>query len=146
MWRAKKVKRAQMRARSRKRLTKAHHQPGSNRAAYRAVSETTLAEYRNHSEAANIGLDLSVHVLTQVYWPTTPARECKIPPVVKQALDSYERFYVAKHHNRTIALSPGLGQADVRAVFYGAQAMDTSSQLVSWRAGSSTAESATSLV
>ncbi|KAI6210142.1 CULLIN-2 domain-containing protein [Aphelenchoides besseyi] len=94
------------------------------------LSESIMSEYRNHPESANNNIELNVHVLTQVYWPTTQIRPCKLPEAARMAFASFERFYTTKHQGRKIALNPALGTADLKATFYGAQAMDQTSQEV----------------
>lgn len=64
-------------------------------------------------------IDLSVRVLTKVYWPTNQVPMCKLPLSAELALREFERFYLGKHNGRKISLNPCLGNADVRAIFYG---------------------------
>lgn len=44
---------------------------------------------------------------------------CKLPLSAEIALKDFERFYLGKHNGRKISLNPCLGNADVRAIFYG---------------------------
>ncbi|CAD5233846.1 unnamed protein product [Bursaphelenchus xylophilus] len=95
-----------------------------------ALSETITDEYHAHlnanPETDQSHIDLSVNVLTKVYWPTNQSEPCELPLSAKQAFDAFSAFYVSKHNGRRIALNPALGSADVKAIFYGAQNMDSS--------------------
>ncbi|KAI6240791.1 CULLIN-2 domain-containing protein [Aphelenchoides fujianensis] len=92
------------------------------------VSDTLMGEYRTNAEAQNNPIDLSVNVLTQVFWPTSAAPPCKLPEVAQAAFDSFSRFYTAKYGGRKITLNPALGTADLKATFFGQLAMDQTSQ------------------
>jgi len=64
-------------------------------------------------------LDLSVRVLTSVYWPVdSQLKICTLPPSAEQAFKHFEQYYMGKHNGRKISLNPGLGTADVKAIFF----------------------------
>ena len=57
--------------------------------------------------------------MTKVYWPTYQAPMCTLPSNIEQALRHFEQFYLGKHNGRKITLNPGLGTADIKAIFFG---------------------------
>jgi len=103
------------------------------------LSETAVNDYREYlnGQRSPGGIDFSVTILTKVHWPTVQVPMCTLPKAAKEAYDSFEKFYSEKHRGRVVSLNPCLGTADVKAIFYGAQAMDQSSQLETDRPGPS---------
>uniref|UniRef100_A0A914HNV9 Cullin family profile domain-containing protein n=1 Tax=Globodera rostochiensis TaxID=31243 RepID=A0A914HNV9_GLORO len=77
------------------------------------LSSTIMNDYRSRTD-----LDLAVRVLTSVFWPTNQAPMCTLPQSAEQAFRHFEQFYLGKHNGRKITLNPGLGSADVKAIFY----------------------------
>uniref|UniRef100_A0A7E4UWK1 CULLIN_2 domain-containing protein n=1 Tax=Panagrellus redivivus TaxID=6233 RepID=A0A7E4UWK1_PANRE len=63
-------------------------------------------------------IDLSVRVLTKGHWPTTDVPLCPLPPSAEAAFQAFKNFYLTKHNGRKLSLSPNLGLADLKAVFY----------------------------
>jgi hypothetical protein len=60
-----------------------------------------------------------VRVLTSVYWPIdSQVPLCALPQSAELAFRHFEQFYLSKHNGRKINLNPGLGNADVKAIFY----------------------------
>ncbi|TKR80929.1 hypothetical protein L596_014900 [Steinernema carpocapsae] len=89
------------------------------------VSQNIMGEYREYQErqgGSAGGIDMYVRVLTKVYWPTQNVPMCQLPPSAADAFNQFEAFYLNKHNGRKLALNPGLGYADVKAIFYGASA------------------------
>lgn len=43
---------------------------------------------------------------------------CVLPQSAEQVFCQFERFYLGKHNGRKITLNPGLGHADVKAIFF----------------------------
>uniref|UniRef100_A0A1I7ZEL2 CULLIN_2 domain-containing protein n=1 Tax=Steinernema glaseri TaxID=37863 RepID=A0A1I7ZEL2_9BILA len=83
-----------------------------------------MSDYKNHQESHEGpagGIDMSVRILTKRYWPKhiADAPCCQLPPPVAAAFQQFSEFYLSKHEGRILALNPGLGYADVKAVFYG---------------------------
>lgn len=64
-------------------------------------------------------MDLSVRVLTTGFWPTQSPATCTLPGAPRNAFEVFRRFYLAKHSGRQLTLQPGLGSADLSAIFYG---------------------------
>ncbi|KAI1702469.1 cullin family domain-containing protein [Ditylenchus destructor] len=87
------------------------------------LSNSVMNEYRESNMERN-DVDLSVRVLTKVYWPTSQVPMCNLPPAAEVAFKQFEKFYLSKHNGRKIALNPCLGNADIKAVFYGRQSND----------------------
>jgi len=104
-----------------------------------SLSETVVNDYREamNGQRTPGGIDFYITILTKVHWPTVQVPMCILPKAAKEAYDSFEKFYGEKHRGRVVSLNPCLGTADVRAIFYGAQAMDQSSQLETDRPGPS---------
>ncbi|KAI1712967.1 cullin family domain-containing protein [Ditylenchus destructor] len=87
------------------------------------LSNSVMNEYRESNVERN-DVDLSVRVLTKVYWPTSQVPMCNLPPAAEVAFQQFEKFYLSKHNGRKVALNPCLGNADIKAVFYGRQSND----------------------
>jgi hypothetical protein len=43
---------------------------------------------------------------------------CTLPQSAEQVFRQFEQFYLGKHNGRKITLNPGLGHADVKAIFF----------------------------
>jgi cullin 3 len=83
------------------------------------VSSDTMSAFKSH--LAKTGLppfDLSVNVLTSTFWPgqAIPAGTI-VPPLLKQAQDDFEAFYLSRHSGRRLTWQPNQGTADVKAKF-----------------------------
>lgn len=62
--------------------------------------------------------DLSVNVLTSTYWTgTTSAPGTLLPPLLGDAIASFEKFYLSRHSGRCLTWQPNQGTADVRVRF-----------------------------
>ncbi|MFH4981104.1 hypothetical protein AB6A40_007813 [Gnathostoma spinigerum] len=78
-------------------------------------------DYRERHDSGRDGIEITVRVLTNGYWPTqATVAVCVLPPAAEQAFEVFKAFYLSKHTGRKITLNPLLGHADVRAVFHGA--------------------------
>lgn len=62
--------------------------------------------------------ELSVNVLTSTFWPgqAIPAGTI-VPPLLQQACDGFESFYLSRHSGRRLTWQPNQGTADVKARF-----------------------------
>jgi len=58
-----------------------------------------------------------VQILAQAYWPQYLARDVTLPPVVREALDIFERFYKEAKPNRTLLWIPSRSTATVRSLY-----------------------------
>ncbi|KAK0404401.1 hypothetical protein QR680_017439 [Steinernema hermaphroditum] len=106
------------------------------------VSQNVMSDYKEFQERQGGpvgGVDMFVRVLTKVYWPTQSVPMCQLPPTAAAAFSQFEAFYLNKHNGRKLSLNPGLGYADVKAVFYGVNSSlnDEQSQQESDQAGPS---------
>ncbi|XP_046677480.1 cullin-3-like [Homalodisca vitripennis] len=64
------------------------------------------------------GVDLSVQVLTAVYWPTHQILlPCNVPIVPLTAFSAFKKFYLALHCGRKLTLLPHLGTAELEMYF-----------------------------
>nr|CAG4634632.1 EOG090X01NX [Alona affinis] len=86
-----------------------------------SISNILMDDFRNiHTTGANLsGVDLSVRVLTTGFWPIPSPASCTLPVSARNAFDVFRQFYLGKHSGRQLTLQPGLGSADLSAVFYG---------------------------
>ena len=71
------------------------------------------------------GVDLSIQVLTTGFWPTQAPAICTLPLPSSKAFEIFQTNYLAKYSGRKLALHPGLGSAELSAIFYGLQAKET---------------------
>jgi cullin 3 len=66
------------------------------------------------------GIDLAVRVLTTSVWPIhSPTNQCNLSPMVREAYQCFQNFYLSKHNGRLLTLQPSMGSADLTSVFYG---------------------------
>uniref|UniRef100_A0A914CCA3 Cullin family profile domain-containing protein n=1 Tax=Acrobeloides nanus TaxID=290746 RepID=A0A914CCA3_9BILA len=103
------------------------------------VSNGIMNEYRDRVDHSREEIDLTIRVLTKVYWPTTQVPMCILPREAQAAFEAFERYYLGKHNGRKLSLNPNLGSADVKAVFYGNVNVEELSQQESDQAGPSSA-------
>lgn len=84
------------------------------------ITNATMEEFRQEVQTtSHAGIDLTVRLLTTVYWPTHSANpKCNIPPVPWQAFDAFRQFYLTKHCDRKLTLQNHMGWADLNATFY----------------------------
>lgn len=82
------------------------------------LSNSTMTEYKEQIVQRE-DIDLSVRVLTKVWWPTSQVPMCNLPPSADVAFKQFEKYYVNKHSGRKLFLNPALGNADIKASFYG---------------------------
>ena len=62
-------------------------------------------------------VELSVHVLTQGYWPTYPPVEVTLPPQVLKLQEVFNSYYTTKHNGRRLQWHPYLGHCTLKANF-----------------------------
>ncbi|CAK5064065.1 unnamed protein product [Meloidogyne enterolobii] len=78
------------------------------------LSSTIMNDYKEKDS-----IDLTVRVLTSVFWPIdNQVAMCTLPQSAEQVFRQFEQFYLGKHNGRKITLNPGLGHADVKAIFF----------------------------
>lgn len=66
---------------------------------------------------ANIGVDLTVNILTMGYWPTYVLMEVIMPPELVEYQQMFTKFYLAKHSGRKLQWQPTLGHCVLKAKF-----------------------------
>ncbi|CAJ0574448.1 unnamed protein product, partial [Mesorhabditis spiculigera] len=68
--------------------------------------------------------DLQIRVLTSGAWSAQQATQglpCRLPPLAEQSFRIFQDFYSKQHNGRKLALSPNLGNAELKAIFYSTQ-------------------------
>ena len=83
------------------------------------LSRDVMASFResSHARAVESDIELSVHVLTQGYWPTYPPVEVTLPPEVMKLQDNFNTYYTTKHNGRRLQWHPYLGHCVLKANF-----------------------------
>ena len=86
-----------------------------------SVSALTMDDFSSQRKSAAADeIDLSVRVLTAGFWPLVSPSACiTLPMEARSAFEEFHAFYMAKHSGRLLTLQPGLGSAELSAVFYG---------------------------
>ncbi|ANB13766.1 cullin CUL3 [Sugiyamaella lignohabitans] len=73
------------------------------------------------SDSGNKGLaDIQVNVLTSTFWPSgivNTQAKFVLPPVVDEAKQRFEKFYLGRHTGRVLAWNMSMGTADIKARF-----------------------------
>jgi cullin 4 len=65
----------------------------------------------------NIGIDLTVNILTMGYWPTYPVMEVNMPSELVEYQNFFTKFYLGKHSGRKLQWQPTLGHCVLKARF-----------------------------
>jgi len=84
------------------------------------LSRDVMQSFRESSHAAEqlkSDVELSVHVLTQGYWPTYPPVEVNLPAEVLRLQEVFSSYYTSKHNGRRLQWHPYLGHCTLRANF-----------------------------
>lgn len=86
------------------------------------LSKDVMASFRVSAQAREAAaggaeLELSVHVLTQGYWPTYPPSEVNLPEAVLARQEVFNAYYTSKHNGRRLQWHPNLGHATLLANF-----------------------------
>jgi len=83
------------------------------------LSRDVMTSFKESSQFASIPTDveLSVHVLTQGYWPTYPPVEVTLPSEVSRMQEVFNAYYTGKHNGRRLQWHPFLGHCTIRAAF-----------------------------
>jgi hypothetical protein len=63
------------------------------------------------------GLEASVNVLTQGFWPSYPFLEVRLPEEIAQVQAVFQEYYLAKHSGRALQWYNSLGQCIMKAKF-----------------------------
>ena len=61
------------------------------------------------------GLDMSINVLTDGYWPTYPIVNLILPPDLAKSLDVFKGFYLGNHSGRKLTWLNSLGHCMLKA-------------------------------
>lgn len=99
------------------------------------ISDDLNAQYRNYVSKLDDGsakrIEMDASILTTTVWPFdhlsrateedgTPRLQCVYPAELESIKQSFEKFYLNKHSGRALKWIPGMGTADIRATFRGA--------------------------
>jgi cullin 3 len=79
------------------------------------LSKDMMKGYLSYSKKE--GPELSVTVLTNVFWPLQQVPECALPPEATSLCDSYTLYYTNKHSGRRLTWQTSLGSAELRCQF-----------------------------
>lgn len=85
------------------------------------TSRDTMQEFKSRmaSRGVELGLDLSVQVLTTGSWPTQAASKCNLPAQLEHCCREFGQFYLEHHSGRKLTWQTNMGTADLRAEFGG---------------------------
>ena len=85
------------------------------------LSRDVMAAFRSSPQAkaasSSSDIELSVHVLTQGYWPTYPPAEVTLPSEILALQTQFSSYYMAKHNGRRLQWHPYLGHCTLKANF-----------------------------
>lgn len=98
------------------------------------LSDSLVPQYKKFltdlGDADPTRVDIDARIITANTWPfdalVKPGEDsdvrpqCKYPSSIERTKHLYERFYLDKHTGRKLTWMPNLGDADVRAIFTGA--------------------------
>jgi len=84
------------------------------------LSRDVMASFRVSPQAraaSSSDIELSVHVLTQGYWPTYPPVEVILPGDILELQKQFSSYYMSKHNGRRLQWHPYLGHCTLKANF-----------------------------
>ncbi|GBF91645.1 hypothetical protein Rsub_03949 [Raphidocelis subcapitata] len=83
------------------------------------TSRDTLADFRSRlaTKGTDLGLDLTVQVLTTGSWPTQGAAKCALPAEMERCCEEFRDYYLNAHSGRRLTWQLNMGTADLRAQF-----------------------------
>jgi len=83
------------------------------------LSKDVMATFRDSPQALALesDIELSVHVLTQGYWPTYPPVEVRLPHEILHLQEVFNSYYTNKHNGRRLQWHPYLGHCILKANF-----------------------------
>ncbi|XP_047041247.1 cullin-4A [Helicoverpa armigera] len=83
------------------------------------LSKDINITYKQHLAASSesSGLELSVYILTQGFWPTYPPVDVRLPAELTRHQEHFSKFYLAKHSGRKLQWQATLGHCVLRAHF-----------------------------
>ena len=84
------------------------------------LSRDVMASFRESPQAraaSSSDIELSVHVLTQGYWPTYPPTEVILPGDILELQTQFSSYYMSKHNGRRLQWHPYLGHCTLKANF-----------------------------
>ena len=83
------------------------------------LSRDVMVSFResSHAQAIASDIELSVHVLTQGYWPTYAPVEVSLPAEVLRLQEVFNTYYTSKHNGRRLQWHTYLGHCTMRCNF-----------------------------
>ena len=84
------------------------------------LSRDVMSSFRGSPQAraaSSSDIELSVHVLTQGYWPTYPPAEVTLPGDILELQKQFGSYYMSKHNGRRLQWHPYLGHCTLKANF-----------------------------
>jgi len=79
--------------------------------------DVSLAFKQSLQGSNNEGVDLTVNILTQGYWPAYPVVEVLLPAQMVKFQEVFKKFYLGKHSGRKLQWQPTLGFCVLKAQF-----------------------------
>lgn len=85
------------------------------------LSDDLMLGFREYLSANDLqkamnGIDLSVTVLTNTFWPVTANTfTCRLPQSVMSTTDVFSKYYLGRHSGRRLTWQTNMGVVDVRA-------------------------------
>ncbi|KNC55985.1 Cullin-3 [Thecamonas trahens ATCC 50062] len=82
------------------------------------LSADIMDKFGESELAKNLGITLSVQVLTTGFWPQV-AGSCILPPEIAKCQEVFKQFYLNSHSGRVLNWQSTQGTADLKATFGG---------------------------
>lgn len=82
------------------------------------ISREMMSSFKEtrHNTMSSGTIDLSVNVLTMIYWPPYTPVEVTLPEQMGKYLEAFKSFYICKHNGRKLQWQSSLGQCVLKAV------------------------------
>lgn len=84
-----------------------------------ARDEMTAYSSIQRERKKRLPVDLNVSVLSASAWPSYPDVQVRIPAVIAEAIDDFEKFYHNKYNGRKLTWKHQLAHCQLRAWFGG---------------------------
>ncbi|KAL3632108.1 Cullin-1 [Castilleja foliolosa] len=76
-------------------------------------NQSGLVEYLSNNPNANLGMDLSVTVLTMDFWPTYKSFDLNLPAELVKCVEVFNKFYETKTKHRKLTYLHSMGTCNV---------------------------------
>jgi len=86
-----------------------------------SYSKEMMTQYRQYqnskADLSDLNIEMTVNVLTAVYWPVYPSVNVPLPPSMCRLKDAFSSFYKSKHSGRTLTFQHTLGHCLLKSKF-----------------------------